>query len=197
VTQAEKEEMLQNAMRFSSENESLELFQAPLSQFLQRNPSGVLQHNERVVTTPELGIVSPSQESESSSGLVSEEVGLGAGEDNEEPESSMPCVSGNTHNDCVAHLSVVVGTLREHPDKLNAWLQCFHKSNNKFLQMVRESHSDKAEHLGEYVSILPASDTRKSYKRLKSSTEPRRKKGNLVRNDCKGKMEGFLVEDIS
>ena len=60
VTQAEKEEMLQNAMRFSSENESLELFQAPLSQFLQRNPSGVLQHNERVVTRPELGIVSPS-----------------------------------------------------------------------------------------------------------------------------------------
>ena len=164
VTVAEREEMFINVKAMGIQEDSLHLFEQPLSQCLQCNPNGVLVHPDRVLNRPELGIVSQSQESMSSSGLVTAEVGLGPGEGVEELDFCRPYVSGNLFNDVTANVSMILGTLREHPEKLNCWLERFHLLNNEFTQMVRASSSDRTQSQGEYVSLLPASDTTKDSK---------------------------------
>ena len=44
------------------------------------------------------------------------------------------------------------------------------------MKEVRDTVNNGTEQIGEFVSILPATDTRRKYKRIKSSTKPNRKR---------------------
>ena len=140
VTKAEKELMFINANKLWEElrSHSLEeLFQAPLSQCFQKSATGIISHPLREITSPELGMVTQSQESVAASGLVTEEFDPGSsGDDDMGLSHTQAYVSGNVYSNCQASLEMVLGSLREHPTKLNAWLKAFHEMNNQVMLML-------------------------------------------------------------
>ena len=84
VTKAEKELMFINANKLWEESRSHsleELFQAPLSQCFQKSATGIISHPLQEITSPELGMVTQSQESVAASGFVTEEFDPGSSGD--------------------------------------------------------------------------------------------------------------------
>lgn len=115
--------------------------------------------------------------------LLSQEVGLPdtGSESASEPGDRTPYLTGHTHNDLVAALTVMTGQANRNPQVKALLCNLFYEMQEKFHEGSSKILNTDVDFTGEYVSVCPQVGGGRRAVRIRSASEPQRQPGKKQR----------------